>query len=30
MRPIIFVRIANMKYYKGVTENDQLEKGGVQ
>ena len=28
MKPIIFVRIADMKYYKGITENDVPDNGG--
>lgn len=28
MRPIIFVRIADMKYYKGITDNDRPVNGG--
>ena len=28
MRPIIFARVADMKYYKGITETDKPENGG--
>ncbi|MBD5452506.1 MAG: hypothetical protein HDR25_07695 [Lachnospiraceae bacterium] len=28
MKPIIFARIADMKYYKGITENDKPSNGG--
>lgn len=28
MKPIIFVRVADMKYYKGITDTDKPENGG--
>ena len=28
MKPIIFARISNMSYYKGVTDRDRPENGG--
>lgn len=28
MKPVIFARVANMKYYKGISEKDQPENGG--
>lgn len=28
MKPIIFARVADMKYYKGITDNDKPENGG--
>ena len=27
MRPIIFARIADMEYYRGITETDKLTRG---
>lgn len=28
MKPIIFARVADMKYYRGITENDKPSNGG--